>query len=225
MQTQSSNLVFLPGWSFSASIFKMMSPHLRQHQLHFADLPPLQNTDAHAISEFARTLPARSTLIGWSLGGLVAIALCAQASGQFQKLILLGSSPKFVAEESWPGINSEIAEQFLTRLHRDSRKLMTDFHKLVRMPSRSIHTHLKEHALKNQEHMPSQLNYLLASDFRKELSELGLPTLSIAGEQDAILPPSDSNHVIIPNAGHAFPFTHCAEVCQHILEFENTNHE
>lgn len=225
MHTQTADLVFLPGWSFHASIFEMLTPHLQKHRLHFIDLPSLHFHDTHTRSEFVSALPTPSTLIGWSLGGLLAISMCASHPLKFNKLILLASSPKFVADENHPGINSHTANDFLLRASQDAEGLLADFHKLVCMPSHSTRAHLKSHAMNNAHTTLSQLKYLISADFRNEYAKLTLPILSIAGERDAVLPPTTSNNIIIAGAGHAFSFTHHDEVCRHILNFQDSSNE
>jgi pimeloyl-[acyl-carrier protein] methyl ester esterase len=217
------NLVFLPGWGYQASVLTVMAPYFSDMNLHFCDLP-----DRAALSSFADALPRHATLIAWSLGGLTAIRLCAQFPAQFTRLILLASSPKFTADADWPGIQRERAHTFLSAAQLDIQQTIHHFHQLVSLPSASrlMRKHLAAHAhhTMNRELLLAQLHDLFAADLRIQLKQLSQPTLIINGERDAILPATPLCKHIIPDAGHAFFFTHTEIVSAHIHTFLETSH-
>lgn len=195
------NLVFLPGWEFRASVFSVIAPYFSQHHLHYKDLPTMAGDKINDILQaFSADIPEDSILIGWSLGGMIAIQLCVQFPHKFKKLVLLSSVPKLNKAQDWD-------DKFL---------------KLVCFPSvnRSLRYYLDEHKEQksHEEKRRANLNYLFESDLRKEYSNLTLPILSISGDRDAIAPVSEASHCI-PGAGHAMFFTHTAEVCAYINQF------
>lgn len=198
-----TDLIFLPGFGYRASVFSHLAPYFPEYQLHFADLPPLNEA---ALITFAQQLPARSVLAGWSLGGLIAIQLCAKFPERFEKLVLLASTPKFLAATDWPGIHPDNFSHLKNSLQ--------DFHKLVCFPSRTARQHFANHT---GDAPLTSLDYLYETDCRREYASLSQPVLSIAGDRDAILPASGTEH--IQGAGHALFYTHAAEVCSRIRNF------
>lgn len=222
MQTRLTDLILFPGWGFQASIFMMLTPYLANYHLHLIDLP-IQH-DSQTLTALANTLPDQAVLAGWSLGGLTAISLCAMFPEKFSKLILLGSTPKFVADNDWKGIPKARARQFSTAANVDINKTIGDFLMLSCLPSHSIKGHLITHSRNDAAALLAQLDFLFRADFRNDFASLIQPSLSLAGERDAILPVT-SGCEIIPGAGHAFPFTHAAEVCRRMHHFISSNHD
>lgn len=68
-----------------------------------------ENTIAeHTVESLSAWLDSEisqpATLIGWSLGGLVATQFALDFPHKVSGLGLIASSPKFIAEGDWPGI-------------------------------------------------------------------------------------------------------------------------
>ena len=217
-----TDLVFLPGWGFHATVFECLTPYFPEQRLHFLDLPPLNNRCiSEVVHEVAHQLPPRSTLAGWSLGGLMAIELCAQFPERFDKLVLLASTPKFSAGADWQGINSARINAFIFAAKQDMQQCLHAFLKLVCFPAaaRRAAEYFATHTIQDHAALLSYLPYLFQSDLRTACSNLTQPVLSIAGDRDAILAAEPANSLIISGAGHALFFTHAAAVCRHITSF------
>ena len=221
MQTNLTDLIFFPGWSFHASIFMMLTPYLANYHLHFIDVP-IQH-DNQTLTALAHTLPDHAVLAGWSLGGLTAISLCDMFPDKFRKLILLGSTPKFVVDKNWAGISKTTAHQFYSSARTDFKKTIADFQTLSCLPSHTIKDHLITHSRHDTDSLLTQLDFLFQADLRDAFINLTQPILSIAGECDAVLSVTAVRE-IIPVAGHAFPFTHAAAVCRRMHQFISSNH-
>lgn len=220
MTTSIRNIIFLSGWSFNASALSIMEEQLRGYHFYYGHLP--QNNDPETLTAYANTLPSSAILIGWSLGGLLAIRLCALYPERFTRLILLASSPKFVAEGSWQGIDPRLADQFKEHATNDADQCAQHFLRLTCYPSSSRRTrrYFATHRYDTQsaESKTFHLNDLLEADLRHQYASLKQPILTIAGARDAVLNTKDSD-VMIPNAGHAFFYTHTPETCRAILDF------
>lgn len=206
-----TDIVCLPGWSYRASVFEVLRPHFPHHRLHFVNLPQLN--DCMNLSTLANTLPPHAALIGWSMGGLAAIALCAQFPDLFPTLILLSSTPRFIADNEWQGINSENAASFMQQTMLDIQKTLDQFQALTCFPSRAARAYFTLHAY-DAAHpsLADELHYLFQVDLRRQFVALTQPVLSIHGARDAVLSPALENSHILPDAGHAALFTHAEEV-------------
>lgn len=217
------NLTFLPGWGYRASVMSSLTPYFKNHDLHFNNLPDLTNHDEiRNLSDFAATLPAKTALIGWSLGGLVAIKLCSLFPDQFTKLILLASTPKFAATSNWTGISTNKAAAFSNNAKHNLKTTINEFHKMVSRPTHALNTfdHFSAHGSDDTSTcLLHSLEYLFKNDLRDDFSALKQPVLSIAASHDAILPPGTHNHHIIQHAGHGFFYTHATQTSKLIHDF------
>ena len=63
------------------------------------DTPAAQTWRVH---ETLAPITERYSLIGWSLGGQVALDLAAAMPGAIENLVLVNASPRFLAAPGWP---------------------------------------------------------------------------------------------------------------------------
>ena len=97
-------LVFLPGWCVGRG--PLNAAVNAQNGLVF-DLPGYR--DAPLISDFyaaaddlASRLQPGTTLVGWSLGAQLAIAIAARAPEKVGKLVLIAGTTSFIQRDGWP---------------------------------------------------------------------------------------------------------------------------
>jgi len=218
---QKKPIVFLPGWGLSPYIFKPLAKHLEDHPQYFMHLPAL-DTQKQLHQQIC--IPNDSILIGWSLGGLIATLICANEPYRFSKLILLNSTPKFVAECQWPGISTEQSQKFLTQFEQNPSHLLTEyFAKLCAWPSKDkrLHQHIKQHTLENKARLESQLHFLLNTDARSEYYQLKTPRLEIRSLDDPLIPSNHPNlqcHHILAG-GHSSFLNHIEQCIGYIRRF------
>ncbi len=141
---------------------------------------------------------------------------------RINRLILTGSSPCFLQQESWPGIHPDVLSGFNHSLQQNTRKTIERFLAIQSMGSESVKEdvrRLKAWLQLRPEADPVALSaglHLLESvDLRPELSSLRCPVLGLYGRLDSLVPAAavpridalmaDSRAVIFPQAAHA-PF-------------------
>lgn len=199
-----SDLVFLPGWGYRASVFTAMLPYFSDLRVRCMDLP------------LADDIPDGKILVGWSLGGLIAMALCAKYPGRYQQLILLASTPKFPADH---------ATSFMKMAEEDITQTLQHFIKLTSFPLRSAQQYFADHAddTSSRPSLLDELKFLFQTDMREIFASLQLPILSLHGSRDAVLPASANTH-IIDGAGHGFIYTHAAEISTIMHQFMEQHH-
>lgn len=202
----SNTLVFLPGWGYQASVWQPVIEALPTYQTLLLDWP--ESLDDESLHHLGNSLPDHAVLIGWSLGGSLAIQLCSLLPEKFSRLVLVASSPCFIANTDWPGIQPEAAEAFIRAAACQPAEHLKQFHQLVLFPT---HSRQDLRFLQNNAAKPHPtvivLNHFLRIDLRASYNSLKLPVLSLAGERDAVLPPHPSDR-IFPGAGHAFFLSH-----------------
>lgn len=220
-----SALVFISGLGVKAAIGLPMLEQLTSanNKPLLLDLPEppdeiLDQTldqQLHYISsKLIALIPDHSIIIGWSLGGLIAILLYKYAPEKINKLILIGSTPKFTSCAGWHCLAPETLNKFYTSACDDFPSLLQHFACLITHPKRN-NTLLLKYLLLNKKLFLFYLKIICNSDTRQALANLKIPTIYIFGEHDAIVPiackaqfkiafPKVST-TVIANAGH-MPF-------------------
>lgn len=104
-------LVLLHGWALHGGLFAPLVPALaRRFRVHVVDLPghghspavdpyTLDGIVARLDDRFARAAPL--TVLGWSLGGTVALRWALRAPVHVARLVLVCATPRFVAADGW----------------------------------------------------------------------------------------------------------------------------
>jgi len=222
------NFILLPGLGYRSSVLTAMQSLLTPYPTQCVDLPVIDRPFAidHQTALVSQ-LRKGSILIGWSLGGLVAIELCKNFPGHFSKLVLLASSPKFIATDNWPGIDAVNFENFAASIHQNSSQTFDMFQKLVCFPTASIKLkhYLSGHTSTHHDSILYYVNYLIRRDLRTSFASLTQPAIAIAGDQDAVLQASPVTTHIIQGAGHALFHTHAELVCSIITQFAECAHD
>lgn len=183
-------LVLFHGWGFDHKIWLPLAEELGQvYQLYLVDLPGFGGSSLMGWQLFKQILleqlPRQFALAGWSLGGLFATRLALEESPRLSHLINIASSPHFIKDEGWPGIERKVFEHFFTNLAANPQQTIAEF----------IALQLKNqsYAYKNQ-HQPSiesleaGLQILADWDFREPLHTYNKPACFMFGRLDAITP-------------------------------------
>ena len=143
------------------------------------------------------TLPAHATLVGWSLGGQLALRAAQLAPERVGRLVLIATTPCFRRAPDWPhGVDDALLTQMRSRLASDYAGTISDFLELQLRGSRDAAALLQtlRAALRTQgEALPaallSGLDALAYSDLRALLPQIRQPLLAVGGQYDRITPP------------------------------------
>ncbi|GGI81396.1 alpha/beta fold hydrolase [Legionella impletisoli] len=186
-------LVLFHGWGFDSGVWQSITPALIDagYQLYLVDLPGFGNTSlcdwGYFKTELLSALPPRFALIGWSMGGLFATRLAAEASERITHLLNVSSSPKFVKENGWPGIEMELFHNFYRSLRQNPLKTLEEF---VSLQSHGENKKSIRALISNPipEGLSMGLDCLLRWDLRLALNHLAIPVCYLFGRLDAITP-------------------------------------
>src|SRR5690606_11195893 len=107
---QQPALCFIHGWAFDSRVLENLASQFTSTKVQLIDLPGYgkkqsanQPTDIDAVAEAVLPeIPANSVLIGWSLGGMIAIRIAHKIPDAIRAVILLASTPCFVKKNDWP---------------------------------------------------------------------------------------------------------------------------
>ena len=227
-----TNMAFIPGWGFKASLLKESSLYLKESIL--IDLPNIEELTLETVTyHLSCSIPDNTIIVGWSLGGLIGILLAIHFPRKVNKLILLSSSPRFVQRKGWPGIPLAEANKFIKLAEKNFANLFTYFLALVNYPNRIVHYKrlLNENSINFLECHDLLLKYLkilFSSDIREDYKRIKIPLFHVFGEQDPIvrlnlkelydLNPRAIIH-IIPESGHLVFLTHETSYYNQLVEF------
>lgn len=195
------DLVLLHGWSMDGTVWgefaEALCPHFR---LHLADLPghgASRRTAPLTIDSLARAVagivPQDSLLLGWSLGGMVALHLAAAEPGLLRGLLLIGTTPRFTAGDDWPhGTPGELLTSFAAELETDAKALLARFRASMCRgdpAERRLRRLLNAPTSENSSALREGLEILRDADLRDDACRIAAPTLLIHGGRDSVVPP------------------------------------
>ena len=213
---QGEPLLMIHGWGMHSGMWMQARDLLSHHfELHMVDLPGMghsENLDVYNLhtvtKKIVEAMPYNSNVLGWSLGGLIATKVALM--NPIKKLILVGSTPCFVARDDWQqGMPSDVFESFFAGAMQDYQGTM---HKLLaliamgsgnaRATSKMLREALSLRPAPNQQALLGALDILRTADLRADLHRLATPTLLIHGAHDklASLSAAEWTAKTLPNA-------------------------
>jgi pimeloyl-[acyl-carrier protein] methyl ester esterase len=238
------HLVLLHGWGLNAEVWRYTAERLAPHFcLHLIDLPGYGRSEgfgALTLEEMAdlvlSAMPQKASLVGWSLGGLVASQIALSAPQRVEKLITVASSPCFTANDNWPGIRPDVLQGFQHQLSEDFQRTVERFLALQTLGSNSARqdARLLKSIVLNLPMPPAEvlnggLEILRTADLRQSMTTLTLPVLRIYGALDGLVPRKivplldallpDSHSEIIEKAAHAPFISHPDAFCEIVERF------
>ncbi|WP_432821042.1 alpha/beta fold hydrolase [Trichloromonas sp.] len=204
-------LLLLHGWAMSSAVFaeameslaedfRVLAPDLRGHGGSDAG-------DGYGFADFAADLRlwlqslgiGRFSLLGWSMGGQVAIELCQSAAGPVDRLILVGSTPRFAAGDGWEHGLPDVQVRTMARnLNRNYLKTMGSFFELMfagetltgERYRQVIDRVVRAGRLPEPQVALAALDTLRTIDQRPLLAGIACPTLVMHGDLDQVTLPA-----------------------------------
>lgn len=230
-QQNRNTICFLHGWGFDSQILSGIAAELSaDRNTQTVNLPGYGNsrnktTPAeidNIVDCLVSVIPQNAILVGWSLGGMLAIKIAHKFRDRIRAVILLASTPCFVKRKDWPhGIEQSLVQDMKERLSSNVDAVLQEFAGLVARGGLAPKQTLRElkRLLKSSHAEPDALqtglDILSNADLRKELSELECHMMLLLGKRDQLISPNTGSASIaiqpllqlyeIESAGHA-PF-------------------
>jgi len=215
-------LVFLHGWAQSRQVWFQQRdafPSVR-----FLNLPGHGGADDVSADGWTETiacmLPAEPcVLVGWSLGGMLALELAQRFPERVAALALVSTTPCFRRRDNWqPGCDEQLFAGFEAAVASGSVRLLNRFFTLMLHGaglSRSDYNTLIKLAVDRKcpasaIGLSSGLELLASLDSRQAIADVSVPTLVVHGEQDAIVSTDSGRWLVesMPNS-HLHLFQNC----------------
>jgi len=241
-------LVLLHGWGLNVRVWDGLTAALcDRFRIIVVDLPghgrsvwlPERSSlegQAAQVSETVAAIAAEYSLLGWSLGGQVALQLAA-AQRAVDRQVLIAATPRLTVGPDWPhGAPPERLSAQAEGLETDYRRTVSDFLELqVRGSAGSaealeqLRAALFAHGYPGVAALARDLQLLRETDLRPRLGDIIQPTLVIAGQYDRVTLPAASHalahglpnarYVEIRRAAHAPFLSHLPELSALIRDF------
>lgn len=231
-------LVLLHGWGMHSGLWGPVLPRLASRfRVHAVDLPghghsPSMPADTlpEMAAAIAATMTARLgghgtpvTVLGWSLGAMVALQWALTSADNVSQLILVAATPRFVAGPDWPcGMDAETLRRFGDEMKIAYKLTLQRFITLQLQGSEggratlpAMRRALFARGAPSPSALVNGLDLLAATDLRCAVPRIRQPALVIAGDRDTMTPLAASRWLaealptaelmVIPGAGHV-PF-------------------
>ena len=241
-------LVLLHGFAMHGGLFAPILPALaRRHRVHVVDLPGHGHSPAiepFDLASLATAVDAAigpaaddAIVLGWSLGGQVAVQWARMARARVARLVLVGTTPSFVERDGWPhAMPAETLARFGDELRVAYRLTLQRFLALQVHGSeegRATLAELRGRLFERGEPTPvalaAALDLLATTDLRAGLDEVRVPALVVGGTRDALVPIDatrelakrlpDARHAAIDGAAHAPFLSHRASFLDAVVPF------
>jgi pimeloyl-[acyl-carrier protein] methyl ester esterase len=226
--------ILVSGWAHPAHVLCPLAEALPEFDsiclstCELGDDPTLWSA---ALTERIRTAEEPPLVIGWSLGGIVALeALTTDAPPPAAALVLIGSTARFCAGPDWPWGQTPAALRALrTGLRRDPRAALAGFLRECAAPGAPDEDTLQagvEMALSiGLQQLAAGLDYLGSTDLTGRLGRLKPRCICVHGIADRIIPCEASRAMakqtsgvleVLVESGHSVPVASPARVARAI---------
>jgi pimeloyl-[acyl-carrier protein] methyl ester esterase len=217
-------LILLHGFALHAGLFAPLVPELaRRFRVHAVDLPGhgySPRAQPCSLAQFVAEVAGRfraerepMSVLGWSLGGAVAMRWAMLEPARVRELVLLCTTPRFVTAADWPqAMAATTLVQFADELLVAYRLTLQRFLSLQVQGSnegRAVLANLRARLFERGAPAPDALAETLAMlaqiDLRDEVRAIRAPTLVVTGDRDTLTPRAAGEWLAdaIPRAVHA----------------------
>lgn len=235
MPHSAKKIFLIHGWAANRHVFDDFIPRLpAAWDIRALDLPghggaPFAETFdiAAAAEDYAGQIDTPAHILGWSLGGLVALHLAARYPEKVRSLCLTASFARLTAAEDYPeGLAAPALGKMVGAFRQDYAKHIKQFLQLqlLHTPNAAeiiarILPDLARHGAPAA--LQAALEAVNQADARPLLADIRAPSLLVFGQKDAITPPRmgeylhrhlpDSELVLLEKAAHAPFLSHADE--------------
>lgn len=244
------NIVLLHGWGMHGGLWGCFGEQLaNEFQTHTIDLPgfgyskDVENDFSldsltEVVEDYIKNLQPPVTLIGWSLGGLIALNILKRKNIDINKVVFIATTPCFTKKTDWTSaLEQNVFDGFAKDLQGDYKKTLKRFLSLqtrgsdmAREDLRELNKKLNERGVPEIEALKNGLDILSNADLRNSNQD-AMPAMVVLGEKDTLVPVAVSSEfenmfsnleiLILDKTGHA-PFISKAEICaEQIKNFIN----
>ena len=196
-------LLMIHGWGVNSEIWTSLVDELKLFvKVYVVDLPGMGGSkliSPYTLDNIAKDIKAnmpikKCNILGWSLGGQVAMNLAIRMPEFVEKLVLTSTTPCFVEKKDWSyGVNKKFFSNFEMEAKQNLNNTLMRFFLIQTKDiddSKNVMRFLKNEFIElkdeNKSGMQLALNVLKETDLRYEVQKIDKPTLIIAGDKDRL---------------------------------------
>lgn len=142
------------------------------------------------------------SILGWSLGGMLALELALKHSDKIKQLILVSTTAKFTKGDKYQaGLDATVVKKLQRKLNRNQQQTQAGFYQLMFCEAEDSYSkvYLQKYANNfyqlNLNILHKGLAYLLEQDLRSKLGQINVPCKIIHGLNDQICLPSAAQYL------------------------------
>jgi pimeloyl-[acyl-carrier protein] methyl ester esterase len=236
----SAPLSLIHGWGMTPAVWAPLAARLAARQPVACPALPGHGSapvrpGAAWLDALIEQLPEDGILCGWSLGGQLALQVAQRAPAKCRRLILIGTSPRFVRADDWPdALDAATVRDFRAGFDADPAATQKRFLALQalgdagrRTVARQLAGALSPVDATTQAALADGLRLLEDTDLRALLPTIPCPVRILHGAQDALMPAAaaramaealpDARFSAFDDCGHA-PFIHREADCAALIQ-------
>jgi pimeloyl-[acyl-carrier protein] methyl ester esterase len=210
------DVLLLHGWGFSAGVWEDFAARLApRFRVHVPDLPGYGAAPACVpytletiAGAVAHAAPRRCHVVGWSLGGEIALAWARRAPHQVRRLALIATTPCFTSKPGWTCATSPaVLQEFGRSLAADRAGTLARFIAVQAKGdarARRFAGVLRDSSERGTPDsvLAAGLSVLSSADLRSEMRRVKQPALVMHGARDRIVPAAAGRRLAggLPNA-------------------------
>jgi malonyl-CoA O-methyltransferase len=233
-------LVLLHGWGNDSSCWRGLVQELhRDFNILALDLPGFGGSDPvesveDALSTLDTALPEACHLLGWSLGGMLAVCFAAHHPHRVKRVMTLASNACFTVRPDWPdAMARNTFVSFANQFEAEPAAALRQFCGLQAKGDTRERELLRLLRAASPEPRPAwwrSLQWLAELDNREYLARLAMPSLHLFGDRDGLVPARAATGVaklvmplgrceILPGQAHAPHVSDPATVASQCRQF------
>ncbi len=238
-------LIILSGWGMDKCVWTPVDSFLSEHfELIYCDWYNVTTVEEYKIKVFSlidENVVGHFSILGWSLGSLLAIDAACHYSDRIDNLILVSGTSRFTTDKEndyFCGCSPIVVKKMKNSLLLNKQKTMENFRKSMFTENEIQQGYFLQFSEISGEtslgydlvELQAGLDFLIQSDCREKLKKIKAPLLLIHGAKDTVCPVSSSAYIkihvnsevvfkIMEDTGHVPFFTKAAELSSVINSF------
>jgi len=236
-------LLLIHGWGMSGKIWEVIETDLsKYYKLYIVDLPGMGKSEeiqdysiTNIVNQLYNKLPKKISIMGWSLGGIIALKYYENYPESINRLFLVASTPCFINKKNWNlGIDEGLLNKFYDQLVDNWSKTLNQFFMLQLIGSNNrkeimagLHKTFINKTPPRIKSLKLALKILNNTDLTKTISNIKVPTIIISGDNDRLTPKNaslfmhnkikNSRLKVFKNTGHIPFLSHPKDFLKEVL--------